>query len=59
MPPRHRKGIADAMNPPEPDDPSKQVAEKGLLDRACCRTDRGAAVAARVTSLTSAVPAPR
>jgi hypothetical protein len=34
MPPRHRKGIADAVNPPEPDDSRKQIAEKDLLDRA-------------------------
>jgi hypothetical protein len=34
MPPRHRKGIADAVNPPEPDDSSKQIAEKDLLHRA-------------------------
>ena len=31
MPPRHRKGIADAVNPPEPDDSSKQIAEKDLV----------------------------
>jgi hypothetical protein len=31
MPPRHRKGIADAVNLPEPDDPRKQIAEKDLL----------------------------
>ena len=59
MPPRHRKGIADAVNPPEPDDSRKEIAEKALLHRACYRTDRGAAAAARVTSLTSAVPAAR
>jgi hypothetical protein len=34
MPPRHRKGIADAENPPEPDDSRKQIAEKDLLHRA-------------------------
>jgi hypothetical protein len=34
MPPRHRKGIADAANPPESDDSRKQIAEKDLLHRA-------------------------
>jgi hypothetical protein len=33
MPPRHRKGKADAVNPPEPDDSRKQIAEKDLLHR--------------------------
>lgn len=28
MPPPRRKGIADAMNPPEPDDSRKQIAGK-------------------------------
>jgi hypothetical protein len=28
------QGIADAVNPPEPDDSSKQIAEKDLLHRA-------------------------
>jgi hypothetical protein len=31
---RHRKGIADAVNPSEPDDSRKQIAEKDLLHRA-------------------------
>jgi hypothetical protein len=35
MPPRNRKEIADAVNPPESDDSRKQVAEKDLLHRVC------------------------
>jgi hypothetical protein len=34
MPPRHHKGVADAVNPPEPDDSRKRIAEKDLLYRA-------------------------
>jgi hypothetical protein len=34
MPPRHRKEIADAVNPPEPDDFRKRIAEKDSLHRA-------------------------
>jgi hypothetical protein len=34
MPPCHRKGVADAVNPPEPDDSRNQIAEKDLFDRA-------------------------
>jgi hypothetical protein len=34
MPPRHHKEIADEVNPPEPDDSRKQIAEKDSLHRA-------------------------
>ena len=30
MPPRHYKSIADAVGPPEPDDPRKQIARERL-----------------------------
>ena len=43
MPPRHRKEIADAVNPPEPDDSRKQIAEKDLLHRADSAPDQASA----------------
>ena len=33
MPPRHRKEIADEVNPPKPDDSRKQTTKKDLLHR--------------------------
>jgi hypothetical protein len=30
MPPRYRKGLADAVGPPEPDDSRKQIAGERL-----------------------------
>lgn len=37
MPPRHRKGIADAVGTPEPDDSRNRSPEKDLLHRAYIR----------------------
>ena len=37
MPPRHRKEIADEVNPPELDDSRKQIAEKDWLHRPLTR----------------------
>jgi hypothetical protein len=34
MPPRHHKGTADAVGPPEPDDPRNRSPEEDLLHRA-------------------------
>jgi hypothetical protein len=50
MPLRHRKGIADAMNPPQPDDSRKQIAEKDLLHRAPNRASACQHLARLVTS---------
>ena len=50
MPPRHRKGIADAVNPPEPDDSSKQIAEKDLLHRAASQASARRHLGGLVTS---------
>jgi hypothetical protein len=35
MPPRHRKEIADEVNPSKLDDSRKQIAKKDSLHRAC------------------------
>jgi hypothetical protein len=50
MPLRHRKGIADAVNPPEPDDSRKQIAEKDLLHRAAHQASACRHLARLVTS---------
>jgi hypothetical protein len=50
MPLRHRKGIADAVNPPQPDDSRKQIAEKDLLHRAPNRASACRHLARLVTS---------
>ncbi len=51
MPPRHRKGIADEVNPPEPDDSRKQIAGKDSpLPRPLTRRGRAGRHLARLVT---------
>jgi hypothetical protein len=50
MPPRHRKEIADEVNPPELDDSRKQIAEKDSLIAAADQAGAGRHLSRLVTS---------